>query len=128
MIPVKNKKKFLSSQLIISGINFILNQVLFNTLIYFFSPNKSAIITLIFSSVFGLFSNILSYNLRTKLNFILKFIALIILMRFYDYYLFIYLQMLLKLNISVIWFLTLLISYFTKIITYYFFFKKNINN
>ena len=128
MISIKNKKKFLSSQVIITGINFILNQILFNILIYFLSSNTSAIITLTFSSVFGIFANILSYNLKTELNFILKFIALIILMRFYDYYLFIYLQMLLKLNISVVWFLTLLISYFTKIIIYYLFFKKNINN
>jgi hypothetical protein len=128
MISVKNKKKFLSSQVIITGINFILNQILFNILIYFLNSNISAIITLTFSSVFGIFANILSYNLKTELNFILKFIALIILMRFYDYYLFIYLQMLLKLNVSVVWFLTLLISYFTKIIIYYLFFKKNINN
>ena len=70
----------------------------------------------------------LSYNLKTEINFFLKFIALIILMRFYDYYLFIFLQMLLKLNVSIVWFLTLLISYFTKIIIYYLFFKKNIKN
>ena len=69
MISIKNKKKFLSSQVIITGINFILNQILFNILIYFLSSNTSAIITLTFSSVFGIFANILSYNLKTELNF-----------------------------------------------------------
>lgn len=125
---IENKKNFFFSQTFLSGINFILNQILFNFLILFFVSNIAAIITLVFSSLFGLFANILTYNLKTKFNFILKFIGLMILMRFYDYYLFVFLQTLLKINVSIIWFITLLFSYLTKIIIFFIFFKKNIKN
>lgn len=126
MIKFKKKKHFVASYLSISIINFVLNLILFNIFIIFFQSNISAIFTMIFSSGFAILTNIKYYKLKKDFLFISKFILSILSYRVFDFLLFNLLKYYIDLEASILWFFTLVISFQTKIIFYYLFFKNNI--
>jgi len=126
MIKFKKKKIFFASYLLISIINFILNLILFNIFIIFFQSNISAIFTMIFSSGFAILTTIKYYKLKKDFPFISKFILSILSYRVFDFSLFNLLKYYIDLDVSILWFFTLVISFQTKIIFYYLFFKNNI--